>query len=237
MTKSRAKPNKLFHSKLDEVTMALVRNAWPNWIQRTSVEQGEPQQMSMDLLQDFVQHLKSRSSKFRGVNLYELKSSQPGTGQLYDYMRKRVGKHDQQRSVTPAKLKTAPTKAKTPEIATPQKKIAKDNQITDEPPVRVGAQPIPGHHEERNVKYYKYKHSSASNTVSENMDHYSYNQDSAVQGETGNSAHHTIKQLFASVIDANAHVPISQVLFKWTQPGDVTVNIQAAKPPTDAGAN
>ena len=79
MTKSRAKPNKLFHSKLDEVTMALVRNAWPNWIQRITAEQGEPQQMSMELLQDFVHHMKSRSSKFRGVNLHELKSPQPGT--------------------------------------------------------------------------------------------------------------------------------------------------------------
>ena len=79
MTKSRAKPNKLFHSKLDDVTMALVRNAWPSWLQRITAEQVEPQQMSMDLLQDFVQLLKSRSSKFRGVNLYELKSTQSGT--------------------------------------------------------------------------------------------------------------------------------------------------------------
>ena len=152
-------------------------------------------------------------------------------------MRKRVGKHDQERPVTPAKLKAMPTKTKTPESVTPHKKMTKSTQITDDPPVEVTAQPIPGHHEERNAKYYKYKHSSASNTVSENMDGSSYNQDSAVQGDIDNSAHQTIKQLFSSVIDANAHVPISQVLFKWTQPGDVTVNIQAAKLNTDAGAN
>ena len=48
----------------------------------------------MELLRDFVDYLKTKSSRFHGINIYELKSTQAGTMQLHDYMRKRVNRHD-----------------------------------------------------------------------------------------------------------------------------------------------
>ena len=158
MPKSRAKHNKIFHSKLDEGSMSIVRNAWPAYLQQLAAEEAEPQQMSMELLQEFVQFLKSKSQKFRGVNLYEMKSSQVGTGQLYDYMRKRINKTDQERPVTPARVKAQTNKPKTPpNPTTHMRSHHKDTLMGGEDAARVGGEHIPGHNEERDVKYYRNK--------------------------------------------------------------------------------
>ena len=158
MPKSRQKLNKIFHSKLDEGTMALIRNGLPTYLQQLADEQAEPQQMSIELLQEFVQFLKSKSQKFRGVNLYEMKTNQTGTAQLYDYMRKRINKTDQERPVTPARVKAQTNKPKTPPNPTTLlRSHHKDTQMGGEDAARVGGEHIPGHNEERDMKFYKNK--------------------------------------------------------------------------------
>jgi len=112
MPKARAKPNKLFHNKLSENTMAYIKQEFPDWLQDYKQRRGEPTAMSMGLIQDFVEHLMPKSSRFKDVNVFEMKCGQTGTSTLYDFIRKRLGKHQEEKPATPAKIKATPGKHK-----------------------------------------------------------------------------------------------------------------------------
>ena len=57
MPKARVKVSKLFHNKLSDNTMAIVRVHFPDWYQGYKKYAGEPKNMSMELVQDFVEQL------------------------------------------------------------------------------------------------------------------------------------------------------------------------------------
>jgi hypothetical protein len=106
MPKARVKVSKLFHSKLSDNTLTIIRAEFTDWYHGYKKYVGEPNQMSMELVQDFVEQLKAKHQKFRGVDVYEMKTTQPGTNTLYDFMRKRVGKGLEEKPPSPLKVKT-----------------------------------------------------------------------------------------------------------------------------------
>ena len=69
--------------------------------------------MGSDLLDDFIDHMGFKDSAFQNVPAEMRNTSYIGTRQIYDYMRKRVGKVDERtpngkagiknRKITPAK--------------------------------------------------------------------------------------------------------------------------------------
>ena len=164
-------------------------------------------------------------------------------------MRKRIGAVDQEKPVTPVKLKaeatpkgkTAPTPKGKPR-ATPQKaprpsEDHEDDQVSDHGPVQVKGEDIPGKAEEKEVAYRKQEPSSSSITVSDNGDEESSKAVSTSEPEYGKAAHQDVKHVFVDLLDANAHIDIEDVHFTWHKDGDVTFNVRAYKPTADAHAH
>ena len=81
-------------------------------------EYGDDEEMGSDLLDDFFDHLGFKDSAFQNVPAEMHKTKYIGTRQIYDYMRKRVGKVDEKappgkatnekRKVTLAKNESTP---------------------------------------------------------------------------------------------------------------------------------
>ena len=81
--------------------MAMVQNAttssWSTSFYTQVPRQKAPSDplMSMELLHDFVDHMGFKDKDFRDISADALKTTHAGTMQIYDYMRKRIGKLDE----------------------------------------------------------------------------------------------------------------------------------------------
>ena len=110
-------------SELSPTKWALVRREFPAWHDAFKKKFGPDENMGTDLLDDFVDHLGYKDHMFRNVPAEMLNIKNIGTRQIYDYMRKRVGKVDERaptgrgvndrRKITPAKEETPQTPLKT----------------------------------------------------------------------------------------------------------------------------
>ena len=239
MPKARVKVSKLFHMKLSDTTLGIIRAEFSDWFHGYKKEMGEPNQMSMELVQDFVEQLKSKHQRFRSVNVYEMKSNQPGTNTLYEFMRKRVGKGLEEKPTSPAKIKVTPGRNKPhSQGAKPTKRETRADGVQnaqkgEQDVARVTGDHIPGYNEERDVKFYQNKQSNQSETYSEYESTPGGEQDNAppaTPAAVGGQVHQQIKQVFISLVDCHAKTNIAAVDFKWTKIGDCTLDVQAVRP-------
>ena len=100
-------------SELSPTKWALVRKEFPVWHEAFKKKFGDEEDMGSDLLDDFVDHLGFKDAAFRNIPTDMLNIRNLGSRQIYDYMRKRVGKVDERtpkartatekRKITPAK--------------------------------------------------------------------------------------------------------------------------------------
>ena len=100
-------------SELSPTKWALVRKEFPVWHEAFKKKFGDEEDMGSDLLDDFIDHLGFKDAAFRNIPADMLNIRNLGSRQIYDYMRKRVGKVDERtpkaraanekRKITPAK--------------------------------------------------------------------------------------------------------------------------------------
>ena len=123
MPKKQKKNKGLFlASELSPTKLALVRREFPVWHDAFKKKFGPDENMGSDLLDDFIDHLGFKDLMFRNVPDEMLNTKNLGTRQIYDFMRKRIGKVDERaptgravndrRKITPAKDETAQTPQK-----------------------------------------------------------------------------------------------------------------------------
>ena len=142
--------------KLERQKFSLVREQFPRWVKSSEDTPGEKPEMSMELLYDFIDHLGFHDAQFRNLKPEVIKTTHAGTNQIYDYIRKHLGRHDERKVSTPG----GKTKSKSTPPKTPPSKSKTDDQIKDEPPVAVTAMGKSGYAEEKVVGYRKEKQSS-----------------------------------------------------------------------------
>ena len=158
MPKRRPNTPEFLKRRLDRKIMSLVREQYPDWVKSSESHLGEKPRMSLEILRDFIDHLGFHEGQFRNIAAEAVKTTHTGTAQIYDYLRKHLGKHDERIVVTPAsktKPKATPPKTK-PE--TPKD----DDQAKEQEAVKVTANGKSGYAEEKNVSYRKEKQSSES---------------------------------------------------------------------------
>ena len=226
MPKRRPNTPAFLKQRLDRKTktMGLVRDQFSGWAKSTENQLGEKPRMSLEILRDFIDHLGFHDGQFRNIAPDAVKTTHQGTAQIYDYLRKHLGKHDERRVPTPvSKTKPKPTP---PKIKSAENK--EDDQIKDQPPVAVTANEIPGHHEEKDVKFYKNQQSSEGVEPS-NSEPSKSNSDSAsnssVQTKYDGENHKRAKLMFNTIMDAHVEQPFKHVTLMWHQDSDMTFNI------------
>ena len=171
---NRAPPTFLLR-KLEDRKMKLVRGQFPVWLEQMKEELGHEPYMSMEVLGDFLDHLGFKDKQFRSIDVDTLKTTQKGTLQVYDYMRKRIGKLDE-KPATPVpvpqktKAKATPPKIRATRETADRAKPAKDDQAVDQDAVQVTADGHYGGAEEKKMKYRQREPSSDSVEPSESSD-------------------------------------------------------------------
>ena len=173
----------------------------------------------------FMKYLAKKDKAFKGIDLHALRTSQPGSGQIYDYVRKHLGKHDEKPVTTSimSKAKTSPPKAQVDKII--------DEPIKDQDPVKMEAKHIPGHMEERDVPYRKEQPSSEGVEPSK-QDKSELDDEVSSISDTSSKVrdqHKEVKRTFRELMDAQAMVEIHEVYFSWKNPGNVTFNMETKK--------
>ena len=81
--------------KLSAKRIDLVRKQYPLWVANAKNTYGEDIVGSIEMTHHFMKYLVRKDKAFKGVDLYQLRTQQPGTGFIYDYVRKHLGKHDE----------------------------------------------------------------------------------------------------------------------------------------------
>ena len=233
MPKYKRSPPKFLQAKLRSQKMDLVRRSFHPWLKTTQDQHGAQPPMSMELLHDFVDHMGFKDKDFRDISADALKTTHAGTMQIYDYMRKRIGKLDEKQMATP----TSKTRAKTTPPGVTAGEKSKDDQANDQEAVRVTAKDIPGKMEEKDVKFYKEKQSSEGIEPAESSNSSSVHSaasSSEAQTTIGHANHQTVKHVFTDMIDANAKIDIEKVSFEWHRGGYVSAYIWTAKSKDEA---
>ena len=75
--------------------MALVRAQYLIWLPLAKAKFGEELTGTMEHAHHFMKHLAKKDKAFKGIKLHALRTTQIGSGQIYDYVRKHLGKHDE----------------------------------------------------------------------------------------------------------------------------------------------
>ena len=73
----------------------LVRKQYPLWLANAKKWYGDDLVGSMEVTHHFMQYMARKDTAFKGVKLEPLRVNQPGTGFIYDYVRKHLGRHDE----------------------------------------------------------------------------------------------------------------------------------------------
>ena len=227
----KTKPNFLT-VKLDASTIKLVQEQYPKWVEKAKTKAGFKSRISMELLNSFVVYLGKKDDKFDGIPVEFLNSQDAGTRQIYEHMKKRLNKiEDMPPSTRSAKNKDKPTPEKAVVTKPPKGQDAEDMER-----VQITAH---GHFhgaDEKNVKYYQHQPSSDGIEPSKQAVSISVTEkeeESGIQPPLEVSKHQDLKQLFADLVDANAHTDIDHLTFTWDKSGAVTFNVFAAKPTID----
>ena len=227
MPKRRPNTPEFLKKRLDRKIMGLVRDQFPDWVKSSQEQLGEKPRMSPEILRDFIDHLGFHDGQFRNIAPEAVKTTHAGTGQIYDYLRKHLGKHDE-RSVPPPSGKT---KAKATPTGVTAKAGKDDDQIKDQDAVKVEAKHIPGKMEEKDTPYRKdhKEKQSSSNVEPSNSEHsksqLEYASNSSAQTPFDGENHYRAKLIFNAIMDAHAEQPFKQLAFKWHQDGDMSFNI------------
>ena len=95
--KHHRKKGKFLESKLSDAKYDLVRREFPDWLEGIKASDGEVE-MGVDLLKDYADHLGYKDPDFRGVPESMLSTTYAGSRQIYEYIRKRVGKLDEKQT-------------------------------------------------------------------------------------------------------------------------------------------
>ena len=227
MPKRRPTTPAFLKRKLDLKTMALVREQFPHWVKSSQDQLGEKPRMSPEILRDYIDHLGFHDSQFRNIASEAVKTTHAGTGQIYDYLRKHLGKHDE-RSVPPPSGKT---KAKATPTGVTAKGGKDDDQIKDQVAVKVEAKHIPGKMEEKDTPYrkdHKEKQSSSNMEPSnseQSKSHSDAGSNSSALSPYDGENHERARLIFNAIMEAHAEQPFKQLAFKWHQDGDMSFNI------------
>ena len=233
MPKRRPTTPEFLKKRLDRKAMGLVRDQFPDWVKSSQDQLGEKPRMSLEILRDFIDHLGFHDGQFRNIAPDAVRTTHVGTYQIYDFLRKHLGKHDEQSVPTPvakAKPKPTPTKAK-PETA------KAGETAGDQDAVKVEAKHIPGKMEEKDTPYRKdHKEKQSSSNVEPSNSEQSKTQSEHASYSSAHSPydgenHMRAKLIFNAILDAHVEQPFKQLSFKWHQDGDMSFNIWNPKNP------
>ena len=82
-------------AQLSSKRKELVRKQYPLWVANAKSTWGDDLVGSMEVTHHFIKYLARKDSGFKGVQLEPLRVNQAGTGFIYDYVRKHLGRHDE----------------------------------------------------------------------------------------------------------------------------------------------
>ena len=120
---------KFLESKLSDAKYDLVRREFPPWYEVIKKEDGGDTCMSPALLADFADHLGYHDKDFQSLPDSKLSTTYKGARQIYEYLRKRMGKPDERstpRRALRSKGKAPASKPNKP--TTPTKKAAENSE-------------------------------------------------------------------------------------------------------------
>jgi len=130
-------------AKLSYKQLANVKKYFPYFLNKAKKHHKGRLPDSVSLSKEFVEYLSVKDKSFAGVDLEAVSTKDEGFRQLYDHLRKKIGRHDEEKPFTPGTL-PADSKGSPHKSTPPKAKTAKA-----EPPAHVKAQgQYQGHHEE-----------------------------------------------------------------------------------------
>ena len=147
MTKYKNTP-RLLTGKLNTKQFSAVKSHASAFIKKAKKKYNGKLPASIDLSRDYVEYLADREPDyFGGVDAERLHYKQVGFKQLYDHLRKKIGRHDEEKPTPAGALANTP-KGALPKPYTPEKaKTAKG-----EPPAQVQSHGnFEGHREEQEM--------------------------------------------------------------------------------------
>ena len=95
MVKSIPNTPSFLLDRLGPKRIALVREQYPKWLPSAMSKFGKDLTGNMEHAHHFMKHLAKKDKAFKGIKLGALWTTQIGSGQIYDYVRKHLGKHDE----------------------------------------------------------------------------------------------------------------------------------------------
>ena len=204
--------------------MALVRKEYAVWLPLAKAKFGEELTGTMEHAHHFMKHLAKKDKAFRNIKFESLRTEHRGTCQIYDYVRKHLGRHDEK----PASMSETPKAKRTPTKANPTK--AQIEEIKDQDAVKLEAKSIPGKMEEKDVPFRQERPSSdevrpEDNKESDDDEQANYSDAS----ERIRDQHQEIQRNFRELMDAQAAMELREVFFSWKKPGNVTFTVEMNK--------
>ena len=135
-------------AKLHYKQFANVKKYFPYFLNKAKKQHKGQLPDSVSLSKEYVEYLGAKDKYFAGVDLEAVSTRDEGFKQLYDHLRKKIGRHDEEKSATKAPLPVTP-KGTTSKPASP----GKNKAAKAEPPAHVRDQgQYRGHHEEKDVQ-------------------------------------------------------------------------------------
>ena len=135
-------------AKLHFKQLANVKKYLPYFLNKAKKQHKSQLPDSVTLAKEYIEYLSAKDKSFCGVDLEAVTTRDEGFKQLYDHLRKKIGRYDEEKSATaaplPATSKGSPQKSSTP---------GKGKAAKAEPPAQVQDQgQYQGHHEEKEVQ-------------------------------------------------------------------------------------
>ena len=184
--------------------------------------------MSMDLFTDFIRHLAIKDKGYRKLPSSVLRTTNEGTRQIYDIVRKRLGHKFDEKPATPPRV-VPPTKSPSPKT---KEVPATTSQVPEEPdqiqttivqPIITG--------EEKQIETKNGPPSSIRNNPPSNSSASDQDGDNECDNEGDedlNDEHDYVKSLFCGYLDAQPNIPASFISFTMNAPYDSSFVFKAA---------
>ena len=219
MTKYKNTP-RLLAGKLNTKQFSAVKSHASAFIKKAKKKYNGKLPASIDLSRDYVEYLADREPDyFGGVDAERLHYKQVGFKQLYDHLRKKIGRHDEEKPTPSGQLPHTP-KGALPKTYTPEKtKTAKG-----EPAAQIQSHGnFEGHHEEQNVPHRQTVDSNHEESDHEPNDHLDPSDSSAPPSSKTSDASEKalgkrkflgIKRHFIALLDATDEDNIGRFTYK-----------------------
>ena len=221
--------------RLDDKYLDLVTAQFPKWLTKVKAKPDFKAHISIPLLYSFMDYLGKKSAKFADIPTDYISTTDPGTRQIYEYMKKRLDKKDQ------AQISTRSTKAK--EKSTPEKvettqqiQQIKVEEVHEDAPVQITSSGHVHGADEKIVNFYTFDPSSDGVEPSEQgqSQHPTKKDDEpADDGRVEFERRDDIKKLFSHLLMAHGKIDIGSLVFTWHRNGGHSLSVEPVKPTND----